>query len=928
MKKFISIFMSFVMLLSVITSVNMSAFAAEIGSDSEFESNQKQVVRVRLNPEPDYSILKNSNGEYKEENGVKTWWYNPNEFVKFNSDDTLKINYKKDSVSSVAIFSYSKVKDAFVDPLGETITYSMKEFTYSSESSNKFVINFKLPSNYYVVTDTGLKVDNYELEVNVAIHDYPIIDFQPLNGTFVVYDKSNGHIDESDNSKWHYDVVFRNGDSFKVDYQYKDSNGKPVIDTFKYTDGKFLNSKNEGLQVEVDSFDFDSQLNENEPDNKTEFTVRFPDFKVDNKAVSNTYSVTVAKNPTFTFVPNGDYFNIAEKSNGSVDEQNADKWWYDVAFKDGDAFVVDYQYKDNSNKQVTDTFTYTNGKFINNNNEELKVTTDKFSFDGALKNDKSQNTTKFTAHFVDFKNNGKAVSDNYDVTITPSPTFTFKPNGGKLTVFEKSNGNADNEKADRWWYNVEFNDGDTIEVNYNYQLKNNDVTDTFTYKNGAFFNNKGKELKVETDLFYFDGELKDTDAENTVKFTVLFPEFKYNKNTLSSEFDVTIVKNPITSLVLTTASGEPYEIIANTNGEEINGKWYYNQVNFQQDDLLTINYSNGTKIEYKFDKSTKSFTKDTETVEVEVLPYLCEKDKTGNFVFNLKLKNYGVLADVPVRIVENPIASFEFLTSYTLDKDKNAFKDDEGVYYKNPVVNGSKIRVNYKNGEHKDFTYTERKTVNGKVYVLLNGTEELNISIPEKIRFDGPFEKIEGQTDKVGNPIVEAVLTEYNVKAYIPIKIIEKAEAPAPDPKPNPDPQPTPSPSPSPSPAPEEPKKDEEKKPEQKPSNNQTANSTAKKYAPAKVKLTSVKALDGHKLKVKWEKCTTSATGYQIYWSKNKSFTKVVAKTQITGRRYTTYTGKNFTKNKKYYVKIRAFKKVNGKTYYGAWSDVKSGKAK
>lgn len=570
MKKFISIFMSFVMLLSVVTSVNLSAFAAEIGSDSEAESNQKQVVRIRLNPEPDYNILKNSNGEYKEENGVKTWWYNPNEFVKFNSDDTLKINYKKGSVSSVAIFSYSKVKDVFVDPFGETITYSMKEFTYSSENSNKFVINFKLPSNYYVLTDTGLKVDNYELEVNVGIHDTPIIDFQPINNEFVVYGNPNGHVDEKDSTKWHYDVVFRNGDTFNVDYRYKDINGKQVKDIFKYTDGKFLNSKNEELKVEAESFVFDSKLKENEADNKTKFKVSFPNFKVENKVISNTYSVTVA---------------------------------------------------------------------------------------------------------------------------------------------------------------------------------------------------------------------------------------------------------------------------------------------------------------------------------------------------------------------ENPIDSFEFITTYTLDKDKDVFKDNKtGAYYKNPVKIGDKVKVKYKNGEYKEFIYTESDITKEKVW--LYNSEELNISIPGTFTFEGPFEEIEGQTDKVGNPIVEAVLTDYNVKTYIPIKIIEKAEAPAPDPKPNPDPQPTPSPSPSPSPAPEEPKKDEEKKPEQKPSNNQTVNSTAKNYTPTKVKLISVKALDGHKLKVKWKKCTTSATGYQIYWSKNKSFTKVVAKKQIIGRRYTTYTGKNFTKNKRYYVKIRAFKKVNGKTYYGAWTDVKSAKAK
>lgn len=99
---------------------------------------------------------------------------------------------------------------------------------------------------------------------------------------------------------------------------------------------------------------------------------------------------------------------------------------------------------------------------------------------------------------------------------------------------------------------------------------------------------------------------------------------------------------------------------------------------------------------------------------------------------------------------------------------------------------------------------------------------------------------------------------------------------------------------------------------------------TTKNYTPAKVKLTSLTALKGHKIKAKWNKCSTSATGYQIYWAKDKKFKKVVAKTTTKGRSKVTYTGKNFTKGKKYYVRIRAYKKAGGKTYYGPWSNIKA----
>lgn len=103
---------------------------------------------------------------------------------------------------------------------------------------------------------------------------------------------------------------------------------------------------------------------------------------------------------------------------------------------------------------------------------------------------------------------------------------------------------------------------------------------------------------------------------------------------------------------------------------------------------------------------------------------------------------------------------------------------------------------------------------------------------------------------------------------------------------------------------------------------------TTKNYTPAKVKLTKLTALKGHKIKAKWNKCSTSATGYQIYWAKDKKFKKVVAKTTTKGRSKVTYTGKNFTKGRKYYVRIRAYKKAGGKTYYGAWSNIKAKTAK
>lgn len=95
---------------------------------------------------------------------------------------------------------------------------------------------------------------------------------------------------------------------------------------------------------------------------------------------------------------------------------------------------------------------------------------------------------------------------------------------------------------------------------------------------------------------------------------------------------------------------------------------------------------------------------------------------------------------------------------------------------------------------------------------------------------------------------------------------------------------------------------------------------------PAKVSNVKLTAQSGHKIKVSWSK--TSCTGYEIGWAKDKAFTKKITTTKIKSSSTTSYTGKNFTKDKTYYVRVRAYKTVGGKTYYGSWSSIKSVKAK
>lgn len=97
---------------------------------------------------------------------------------------------------------------------------------------------------------------------------------------------------------------------------------------------------------------------------------------------------------------------------------------------------------------------------------------------------------------------------------------------------------------------------------------------------------------------------------------------------------------------------------------------------------------------------------------------------------------------------------------------------------------------------------------------------------------------------------------------------------------------------------------------------------------PATVKIGKLTSPSNTKLKLTWTKASGSATGYQIYYARDKAFKNVVAKKLVSGQSTVTYTGKNFTKGVTYYVKIRAYKTVGNTKYYGAWSNTLSVKSK
>lgn len=95
---------------------------------------------------------------------------------------------------------------------------------------------------------------------------------------------------------------------------------------------------------------------------------------------------------------------------------------------------------------------------------------------------------------------------------------------------------------------------------------------------------------------------------------------------------------------------------------------------------------------------------------------------------------------------------------------------------------------------------------------------------------------------------------------------------------------------------------------------------TTTSYAGVKIRTPSISGITRSEncIKIKWKK-VNGINGYQIQYSTNKEFKKA-KKISIKSKTTTSKTIKNIGNSKKYYIRIRSYKKNKGKNIYSNWS--------
>lgn len=97
---------------------------------------------------------------------------------------------------------------------------------------------------------------------------------------------------------------------------------------------------------------------------------------------------------------------------------------------------------------------------------------------------------------------------------------------------------------------------------------------------------------------------------------------------------------------------------------------------------------------------------------------------------------------------------------------------------------------------------------------------------------------------------------------------------------------------------------------------------------PAKVTLSTLTSPKKGQVKPTWKKVSGACSGYQIYVATDKEFKKNLKKASVSSRATVTTTISSLSSGKTYYVKVRAYKTVDGEKTYGSFSSVKSIKCK
>ena len=511
-------------------------------------------------------------------------------------------------------------------------------------------------------------------------------------------------------------------------------------------------------------------------------------------------------------------------------------------------------------------------------------------------------------------------------TLTPIKPYTVYE--GNYGGWSEGTDDKGNPYKKYFYFAPDFNAGDVVNIAFS-----DGTTDKYMYYCGATKNNDWVEGWFNSNderIYVYPHEFTIDTADGLGKAYASYGIMDGDYNDYDYDIKnvpVEVIENPVKSFSFVPV--KQYEIVKDTNGEYYDSEnktdWHYYGPDFNIGDKITVYYTKGTSEEYTYreyddEESCNLGFLNAEKKALNVESCSFAFDGIGKTTFNVELTDYGRTTEVPVIIKENIVSSFSFIPIKPYEVNEGDYSgssvdfDSEGnpIYHNYYLIEyfneGDKIIVNYTNGTSGEFVY--KKGDFWDFVNVKNNSEVLNVGT-KSFTFEG-----------CGETTFEVKLIDYEKTQRVPVKVVKNSS----------DPTPTPGGGSTggstgggtvPAPAPSTPE-DTNKKPETKPSETTSAPSTSKKPATVTISKPQPKTKS---FVVRW-KVLGGVYGYQIQVATNKKFKKNKKTITVKKPNASKKTVKNLKKNKKYYVRVRAFKVVDDKKTYGKWSKVKSVKTK
>ena len=657
MKKVFSLLLSFIMLISTIACADVSAFAEINDTISVGETKTVTIENggyyyyFSFTPETDGSYIFCSTGDGDTYGNL----YDSEMHMLESNDDGIGFNF---------LIAYNF-------EAGKTYIFGCKYLDDSATGS----FDVALTEN----TVTGISFTP-AAEIKFVEHNNGFWDYDSNNEEFFCY-----HL------PW-----FSHGDVLTVTH----NNGNSV--DYTYNNDNFVSENGETIDNNLFRLDSDQYSNHWTVGSDNYFTIEY-------MGAITRVPVTIVENPvasiSFTPVSPITFF----ENSGGVWNTNENGEYYDYTipwYSYGDVLTI----TDKDGNSVDYTFSYNEYAFVSENGEII---------DGnSLKRFSEQYSNPWTVggnNYFTVEYMGATAQVPVTIVENPVSSISFTP-ASPITFFENSGGVWDtNENGEYYDYTIPwFDQGDILTVTD----KNGNSVDYTYNSNSDIFVSENGEIIDGNSLQRFSEQYSNpwTVGSNNY-FTVGYAG-------ATVQVPVTIVENPVASISFTPAS--PISFFENCGGfwrTNENGEYYEYYIPwYGQGDILTVTDKDGNSVDYTYNSESNTFVSESgesievsgESIEVYVLHLNSNQYESP---WTIGSDNYftieymGASVQVPVTIVENPVAGISFTPASPITFFENSGgywnTNDNGEYYEYYIPWGSLgnvLTVTDKSGNSVDYT--------------------------------------------------------------------------------------------------------------------------------------------------------------------------------------------------------------------------------